>query len=136
MWTAGDVVEVSWSLNANHGGGYYWRLCKLPEDGSPVTEDCFQETPLVFVGNTTLRWDGDNTTDEEIDNVFVGTGTHPPGSTWAMSEWKKKKRKRRKGGGGGGGEGRGAGEGRGGAKRAGEWMGGRTGGEVCFGLVD
>ena len=23
VWTAGDVVEVSWTLNANHGGGNY-----------------------------------------------------------------------------------------------------------------
>lgn len=85
VWTAGDVVEVSWSLNANHGGGYYWRLCRLPEDGSRVTEECFQQTTLQFVGNTTLRWNGNSSTDEEIDNVFVSAGTHPAGSTWAMN---------------------------------------------------
>jgi len=85
VWTAGDVVEVAWSINANHGGGYYWRLCNLPEDGSPVTEACFQQTPLQFVGNTSLRWNGDPTTAEEIDNVFVSEGTHPPGSVWAMN---------------------------------------------------
>ena len=55
VWTAGDVVEVSWALTANHGGGYYWRLCRLPEDGSPVTEDCFQKTPLKFVGPSDAR---------------------------------------------------------------------------------
>jgi len=85
VWTAGDVVEVSWTLNANHGGGYYWRLCKLPEDGSAVTEDCFQQNPLKFVGKTSLRWNGDPDTTEEIDNVFTSEGTHPPGSNWAMN---------------------------------------------------
>ena len=85
VWTAGDIVDVSWTLNANHGGGYYYRLCKLPEDGSPVTEACFQRTPLVFMGKTRLRWNGDNTTDEEIDNVLVATGTTPRGSIWAMN---------------------------------------------------
>lgn len=85
VWTAGDVVEVSWTMNANHGGGYYWRLCKLPSDGAPVTESCFQETPLQFVGPTHLRWDRNDSTLEPIDNVFVGEGTHPAGSIWAMN---------------------------------------------------
>jgi len=85
VWRAGDVVEVSWSMNANHGGGYYWRLCKLPEDGSSVTEACFQKNPLQFVGNTSFRWNGDPSTTEEIDNVFVEFGTHPRGSKWAMN---------------------------------------------------
>lgn len=85
VWRAGDVVEVSWTFNANHGGGYYYRLCKLPTDGSPVTEACFQETPLRFVGKTRFRWNGDRSTEEEIDNVFVAEGTHPPGSQWAMN---------------------------------------------------
>ena len=61
------------------------RLCKLPDDGSPVTEECFQQMPLLFVGNTTLRWNGNSSTDEEIDNVFVEQGTHPAGSKWAMN---------------------------------------------------
>jgi len=85
VWTAGEVVEVSWSLNANHGGGYYYRLCKLPEDGSPVTEACFQQTPLEYVGNTRFRWNADPSTEEEIDTVLVSQGTTPPGSTWAMN---------------------------------------------------
>ena len=85
VWRAGDVVEVSWTVNANHGGGYYWRLCKLPEDGSPVTEECFQNTPLVFIGDTRFRWDGDPATEEAIDNVFVDAGTTPRGALWAMN---------------------------------------------------
>ena len=85
VWTAGDVVEVSWSLTANHGGGYYYRLCKPSKGGLQLTEDCFQLTPLAFVGKTRLRWDGDPATEEEIENVFVDVGTHPAGSKWAMN---------------------------------------------------
>jgi len=85
QWTAGDVVEVSWSLTANHGGGYYYRLCKVPEDGAPPTEKCFQQTPLRFVGRTALRWDGDDASKEYINNVFVEQGTTPAGSQWAMN---------------------------------------------------
>lgn len=85
VWHAGDVVEVSWVLTANHGGGYYYRLCKLPENGLPVTEECFQQTPLKFVGRTALRWDGDDATKEYIDNIFVQQGTTPAGSEWAMN---------------------------------------------------
>ena len=85
VWRAGDVVEVSWTLNANHGGGYYYRLCKLPSDGNPVTEACFQQTPLRFVGNSRFRWNGNRSSEEEIESVFVSEGTHPPGSQWAMN---------------------------------------------------
>ena len=33
VWAAGSVVDVSWTVNANHAGGYYYRLCKLPAGG-------------------------------------------------------------------------------------------------------
>jgi len=46
-WTAGQVAEVSWAIVANHGGGYQYRLC--PKN-SPQTEECFQQTPLPFIG--------------------------------------------------------------------------------------
>ena len=77
VWMAGDVVEVSWTISANHGGGYYWQLCRVPEDGTPVTEACFQRTPLRFVGQTRFRWDANPSTEEEIDNIFVSTSTMP-----------------------------------------------------------
>lgn len=48
-WVAGDVAEVSWAIIANHGGGYQYRLC--PKDGDQ-SEECFQQTPLEFVGDT------------------------------------------------------------------------------------
>lgn len=32
-WTRGSVVDVAWGIWANHGGGYSYRLCKLPAVG-------------------------------------------------------------------------------------------------------
>ena len=28
-WKLGSVVEAAWSIVANHGGGYSYRLCKV-----------------------------------------------------------------------------------------------------------
>ena len=48
----GELAEVGWSMTANHGGGYSYRLCKIPEDGPRgLTEECFQRTPLFFASN-------------------------------------------------------------------------------------
>jgi hypothetical protein len=38
VWKAGEVVETRWSVRANHGGGWQFRLCPL---GSELTEECF-----------------------------------------------------------------------------------------------
>ena len=39
-------------MSANHGGGYSYRLCKIPEEGkSGLTEECFQKMPLRFASN-------------------------------------------------------------------------------------
>ena len=47
-WKIGDVVDASWAVVANHGGGYQYRLCPKGEE---QTEECFQKTPLEFVGD-------------------------------------------------------------------------------------
>ena len=44
-WKLGGVAEVSWQLENHHGGGYQYRLCAADE---PLTEACFQRTPLDF----------------------------------------------------------------------------------------
>ena len=46
-WTAGAVVNVSWYIAYNHGGGYKYRLCPRT---SQLTEACFQlpEHQLAF----------------------------------------------------------------------------------------
>merc|ERR1719221_594864 len=52
-WERGSVVEAIWGLEANHGGGYSYRLCKRPASGNmmELTEECFQQNVLEFVGD-------------------------------------------------------------------------------------
>jgi len=79
-WKAGEKVHVSWSITANHGGGYQYRLC--PES-SNLTEECFQKMPLDFVGQQGFVWaDG---TDFWFNGTYVTEGTVPAGSKWAMN---------------------------------------------------
>jgi len=86
-WRAGAVVEVGWGINANHGGGYSYRLCKLPKGGKKfLTEECFQETPLRFVGD--LQWVqyGDNrSTRIGFKANRTREGTFPSGSEWTKN---------------------------------------------------
>lgn len=85
-WKRGGTAEASWAIYANHGGGYSYRICKKASpgsDGSEVTEDCFQRTPLDFVGNTTRIHFMDGSRDDfEIDAVQTSVGTFPAGSMW------------------------------------------------------
>eukprot|EP00939_MAST-03C_sp_MAST-3C-sp1_P000416 g416.t1 len=82
-WKIGDAVEVGWTVQANHGGGYAYRLA--PAD-APLTEDTFRKTPLDFVGLSKLRWDGNPDTEIEFDSEEKGwqtdVGTTPEGSMW------------------------------------------------------
>ena len=51
-WNSGSYQEVAWYVDANHAGGYSYRLCKIQEEGiGGLTEECFQQTPLDFVGD-------------------------------------------------------------------------------------
>jgi len=80
VWTVGSQVEVTWQVENNHGGGYSYRLC--PAD-QPLTEACFQQTPLDFVTDQ----QGivfQNGTVVPVPGVFVETGTTPAGSMWSM----------------------------------------------------
>jgi len=83
-WQIGSLVEVGWSITANHGGGYSYRLCKVPTEGV-VTEECFQQTPLEFVGE--MQWvqygqDGERV---EFRANRTRTGTYPKGSQWTKN---------------------------------------------------
>ena len=80
IWKAGSVVEVAWTIEANHGGGYIYRLAKA--DG-PLTEDEFNKIPLEFVGQQMFRWNGTKTL--KFDGVYLSEGTTPPGSQWARN---------------------------------------------------
>lgn len=85
VWSAGRDYEVAWAVEANHAGGYSYRLA--PAAG-PLTEAEFQKMHLKFVGQQRLRWGGGpahggseiafNATDVEI-------GTVPRGSVWRQN---------------------------------------------------
>eukprot|EP01051_Picozoa_sp_SAG22_P018250 SAG22_NODE_3020_length_2018_cov_3.003127_2_plen_227_part_00 len=89
VWTAGKQAEVAWTIQANHGGGYQYRLCPA---GSNLTEDCFQRQPLKFVGDSSLRWNGTGGPQKFFEAVEVTVqspavqyrraGEQPRPSTW------------------------------------------------------
>ena len=73
---------------ANHGGGYQYRICKLPSDGiSGVTEECFQSTPLEFVGTEREVRPEFNTTWTTEPVLQSNVGTWPKGSTWRKNHY-------------------------------------------------
>ena len=79
-WKTGTNVDVAWTIQANHGGGYQYRLCPKSQ---PLTEECFQRIPLTFVGMQSFKW-GDGT-QIYFEGTYVSKGTVPKGSTWAMN---------------------------------------------------
>eukprot|EP00656_Telonema_subtile_P029505 TRINITY_DN32625_c0_g1_i1.p1 TRINITY_DN32625_c0_g1~~TRINITY_DN32625_c0_g1_i1.p1 ORF type:complete len:261 (+),score=49.07 TRINITY_DN32625_c0_g1_i1:298-1080(+) len=72
QWQAGRVYEVAWSPQANHGGGYSYRLCPASRS---LDEDCFFENPVSMVGRSALRWGGQGGHSVEFDAVDVTEGT-------------------------------------------------------------
>eukprot|EP00633_Aureoumbra_lagunensis_P002931 CAMPEP_0197288234 /NCGR_PEP_ID=MMETSP0890-20130614/5250_1 /TAXON_ID=44058 ORGANISM="Aureoumbra lagunensis, Strain CCMP1510" /NCGR_SAMPLE_ID=MMETSP0890 /ASSEMBLY_ACC=CAM_ASM_000533 /LENGTH=359 /DNA_ID=CAMNT_0042758795 /DNA_START=1 /DNA_END=1077 /DNA_ORIENTATION=+ len=85
-WIAGSSVEVKWSIQANHGGGYQYRLCKKPNSASTFwqTEECFQKTILEFASNTQIaEWN--NGTRLSWSAIRFSQGTFPINSTWTMN---------------------------------------------------
>jgi len=82
-WPAGSQQEVSWSLYANHGGGYSYRLCPR---SSELTEECFQQHHLQFVGDKSwMQYGEDERNRTAIDATRVSEGTNPPGSQWTKN---------------------------------------------------
>jgi len=82
-WPAGSVQELSWSLYANHGGGYSYRLCpKLDQ----LSEECFQRLPLKFVGDLSwIQFGGDEANRTAIRATRTSDGTNPAGSQWTKN---------------------------------------------------
>jgi hypothetical protein len=87
MWVAGGTAWAWWSIGANHGGGYQYRLCPKSKN---LTNECFEEMPLEFATeNYTIRY---SASAGETDVVGapdvirkatkVSSGTKPSGSTW------------------------------------------------------
>lgn len=81
LWKAGATVTAKWSIRANHGGGYQYRLC--PASETP-TEECFIQTPMPFADTTTQILEMDDSV-LHINGTYVSKGTKPEGSTWAMN---------------------------------------------------
>jgi len=86
-WQRGSVVEAAWGIIANHGGGYSYRLCKVPEQGvSGITEECFQSTPLKFAGDKQWVQFGEDAMNRiEFQANYTDVGTTPAGSQWAKN---------------------------------------------------
>jgi len=72
-------VEVAWTLQANHGGGYAYRLCPL---GATLDEDCFNRNGLEMVGPSMLRWGGEGGRTLRFDAVSVGGAATKAGVMW------------------------------------------------------
>lgn len=82
-WKAGSEEMVSWSLHANHGGGYSYRLCPK---SSEATEKCFKAGHLEFVGDNSWIQYGNNVSNRTaIPAVRLDVGTHPEGSQWTRN---------------------------------------------------
>jgi len=84
-WKAGMDYEVSWTIEANHAGGYLYRLA--PADG-PLDEETFQKMPLEFVGQQGFRWAGgpkNGGKEHFYDGMYVSNGTVPAGSKWSLN---------------------------------------------------
>merc|ERR1719186_2117332 len=82
-WKAGSYQEVTWFVNANHLGGYIYRLCKLPKQGvSGLTEECFQDGSLKFEGDKLWYVHPHESIRQELNATRITEGTFPLGSEW------------------------------------------------------
>lgn len=80
IWKVGSIVETLWSIRANHGGGWQYRLCPLEK--MPCSEADFQKLPMDFAGNSRMMMS--NGTMLNLTSTFVTDGTLPVGGTWQM----------------------------------------------------
>jgi len=78
VWTKGGVAATRWTMTANHGGGYLFRLCPANE---PLTEECFQKTPLKFASEKSVLRFADPSKDKVIDAITV---QHGGGIGWRL----------------------------------------------------
>ena len=79
--------EVAWYADANHAGGYSYRLCRMPDGGiRDVTEECFQQTQLDFVGDIQYveynKHKGNPGKRDKLTALQTTEGTFPAGSMW------------------------------------------------------
>ena len=76
VWKRGDTVKARWQMTARHGGGYQFRLC--PAD-APLTEACFQKTPIPFAKPARHRV---LFKDREVDLPALVVGDESPAAGW------------------------------------------------------
>jgi len=89
-WSRGSTVPVAF-LAIWHGGGYTYRLCKMPAEGKTgLTEECFTKNVLKFADNKTFwrRTGIEHRNDgwEWVEKWDVTIGTYPEGSAWRREE--------------------------------------------------
>ena len=81
QWEAGSIVEASFYLLVNHGGGYQYRVCPKNNGGEgDMNESCFEENPLVFADDVHTVFHGDKII--EIPATDVLEGVRPQGFPW------------------------------------------------------
>jgi len=86
VWHAGGVADVEFSIYANHGGGYAYRLCPTPEAGDVPTEGCFEGGYLSFATDTTtIKYHDGSRAPFNISAKTTDVGTYPQGSQWRLN---------------------------------------------------
>lgn len=85
-WKRGTVVKARFHQIANHGGGYQFRLCRL--GGRPLTEACFQKTPLKFAtpGHHVVRY-ADPAKDRVINATMITQGAGVGWMRWPLPNY-------------------------------------------------
>lgn len=82
-WPRGSVQDVAFDIEANHGGGYSYRLC--PKDHE-ITEECFQRHHLRFASDQSwIQYGEDVSSRVNISAYRITEGTNPPGSQWTKN---------------------------------------------------
>jgi len=82
-WIIGAEEEVAYGVEANHGGGYQYRLCPKPANKMHLTEECFQKMPLRLGNKSWVQWHGDRNNRSEFTPLRTTVGTIPVGSQWS-----------------------------------------------------
>lgn len=81
-WVVGSHARVAWSMVANHGGGYSYRLCP---HGAPQIESCFAAHHLDFATAEHQILDQGGKLVARFPSVVLSNGTSPPRSQWARN---------------------------------------------------